>query len=286
MSKAAVVGTFDGVHRGHRYLLDALRREASARGLEPLALTFSTHPLSVIVPGREPLVLTSVAGRKQLIEEAGVEVEVLDFNDDLRRMTSAEFLDMLRRRYGVTTFLLGFNNTIGSDRLSAADIPDAGIAGVEVLAAAEHPDFAVSSSAIRAALARGDVEAAAEMLGRPYALSSPVVHGRQLGRTLGFPTANIEVPDRTALPAVGVYVGRMLGHRAVVNVGRRPTVEGRTDAPLSIEAHLLDYSGDLYGREVTLEFLGRLRGECRFGSLSELKDAIATDIKHAREYGE
>lgn len=282
--RAAVVGTFDGVHCGHRFLLRTLRREAQARGLQPLALTFSAHPLELIAPERKPPELTSAAERRRLIEAEGVGVEVLDFNDALRRLTAAEFLAMVRERYDVSLFLLGFNNRIGSDRLAASELAGKTVGGVEVLAAEEHPGFSVSSSLVRAALAEGDIESANAMLGRPYSIPGRVVTGRQLGRTLGFPTANIETAPGAALPATGVYVGRMLGHKAVVNVGRRPTVEGRFDAPLSIEAHLLGFSGNLYGREVSLEFLGRLRGECKFASLDELKAAIANDIKEAGRY--
>lgn len=282
--RAAVTGTFDGVHRGHVFLLDSLRREAALRGLEPLALTFSSHPLSVIAPERTPLSLTSVEERVRLIEEQGVKAEVLTFDEPLRRMTAADFLAMLRERYGVTVFLLGFNNTIGSDLLGAGPVPVEPVGGVGIVAVRELPGFSVCSSAIREALRCGDIAAANAMLGRPYAVEGEVVGGRRLGRTLGFPTANIDVGADRALPAAGVYVGRVLGRRAVVNIGRRPTVEGRDDAPLSVEAHLLDFCGDLYGRRLRLELFARLRGERRFASLDALKAAIANDIIAARRY--
>jgi len=282
--RAAVTGTFDGVHRGHVFLLDSLRREAALRGLEPLALTFSSHPLSLIAPERTPLSLTSVEERVRLIEEQGVKAEVLTFDEPLRRMTAADFLAMLRERYGVTVFLLGFNNTIGSDLLGAGPVPVEPVGGVGIVAVRELPGFSVSSSAIREALRCGDIAAANAMLGRPYAVEGEVVGGRRLGRTLGFPTANIDVGADRALPAAGVYVGRVLGRRAVVNIGRRPTVEGRDDAPLSVEAHLLDFCGDLYGRRLRLELFARLRGERRFASLDALKAAIANDIIAVRRY--
>lgn len=285
--RAAVVGTFDGVHRGHAHLLDSLRSEAARRGLEPLALTFSTHPLALLDPARLPAALSSTAEREHLLRECGVEAVTLPFDESLRRMTAAEFLTMLRERFDVSLFLLGFNNCIGSDRVSA-DSPQlaevAREAGVEVLGASEHPQEGVSSSAIRKALAEGDVDAANRMLGRCYDVEGTVVTGRRLGRTIGFPTANIEPDPGRAIPAEGVYVGQLLGRRAVVNVGRRPTVEQRDDAPLSIEAYILDFSGNLYGRRLRLEFLHRLRGEQRFGSIDELKAAIAADVIAARNY--
>lgn len=282
--KAAVTGTFDGVHRGHRFLLERLCHEAEARGLQPLAVTFSAHPLSVINPSAVPLQLCSVGERCERLRRLGVGVEVLDFDEHLRSMTAAQFLAMLRERYGVSLFLLGFNNTIGSDRLGAPELAGRVVSGVKVLAASEHPALPVSSSAIRNALQQGDITAANRMLGRPYALSGTVVTGRQLGRTIGFPTANLEPDESAAIPAPGVYVAMVGDHVAVVNIGRRPTVEGRYDAPLSIEAHILDFSGDLYGRQLTVEFLARLRGEKKFSSIDELKSAIAADVAHAREY--
>ncbi len=285
---AAAVGTFDGVHRGHCHLLERLRHEAAARGLKPLALTFDRHPLSLIDPAHTPAMLSSAAEREHLLRAAGVEADTLPFDLRLRQMTALEFLTLLRERYGVSLFLLGFNNRIGSDRLGA-DSPELGEvsrrAGVEVLAATEHPEPGVSSSAIRRALAAGNMEAAAQMLGHPYDIEGTVEHGRALGRTIGFPTANIAPDAGRAIPAEGVYVGRLLGHRAVVNVGRRPTVEGSgADAALSIEAHAIGFSGDLYGRRLRLEFLHRLRSERKFDSLDELKNAIAADAKAAAEY--
>lgn len=278
--KAAVTGTFDGVHRGHRFLLDQLKCEADARGLQPLAITFSTHPLALIDPERTPRSLSSLEER---VRRLGVDVEVLEFDDALRNMTAEKFIAMLHERYGVTLFLLGFNNKIGSDRLGADQLAGRIISGVEIMAAGEHPVLPVSSSAIRAALEAGDITDANRMLGRPYSLTGKVVLGKQLGRTLGFPTANVEPDADVVVPAKGVYVARAGEHMAVVNIGRRPTVD-RPDAPVSIEAHILDFRGDIYGRTLTIEFLARLRGEKKFASLQELKDAINTDIIEARKY--
>lgn len=281
--KAAVVGTFDGVHPGHRFLLESLLAQAAERGLQPMVLTFTDHPLALIAPDRVPPQLMSAARRRSLLEAEGVEVVMLDFNQELRTLTAAQFLEMLNLRYGVELFLLGFNNRIGSDRLGAESLAGRKIGGVEVMAADEHPNLSVSSSAIRSALNDGDVETAARLLGRPYSIEGKIVSGKQLGRTLGFPTANLETESGLAIPAVGVYAGEMLGHQAVINIGHRPTVEGRTDAPLSIEAHLIGFSGDIYGRHAELTFSRRLRGEQRFDSLEALKLQIKQDIDHARD---
>ncbi len=283
IKKAAVVGTFDGVHLGHSFLLESLRSQAARRGLQPMVVTFADHPLKQIAPDRVPPGLMSVERRRSLLQAEGVEVVVLDFNSRLRSLTAAQFLEMLHNRYGVELFLLGFNNRIGSDRLGAENLAGKTIGGVEVLAADEHPQLCVSSSLVRAALSRGDVEEAAQMLGRPYSIEGKIVTGKQLGRTIGFPTANLLSDPTTAIPAVGVYAGEMLGYPAVINIGHRPTVEGRNDAPLSIEAHLIGFSGDLYGRTAELTFIRRLRGEKRFESLDALKNQIQKDIDHARD---
>lgn len=283
---AAVTGTFDGVHRGHQFLLRTLKTEARRRGLDPLVVTFSTHPLSSLSPHKAPALLTQNQNKEALLRHEGVEVAMLRFND-ICKLTAEEFLAMLREKFDVRLFLLGFNNRIGSDRIGL-DSPGLAVAsarsGVEILPASEHPEGDISSTAIRRALAQGQIDRANAMLGRPYAITGIVVPGRQLGRTLNFPTANVAPPANVAIPLQGVYVGLCAGHRCVINVGRRPTVEGRADAPLSIEAHILDYDGDLYGCKLTLEFLHRLRGEKRFESIDDLKCAIAADVEQARSY--
>lgn len=283
--RVAVVGTFDGVHCGHTYLLSELKTVAAKQGCEPLALTFNRHPLSLIAPQSVPLELSSIDERRSLIEQMGIAVEVLEFDAILKQMTAVEFLQMVRERFGVVSFLLGFNNRIGSDRIGI-DSPTLGDiamqSGVEIVAATANPDIEVSSSMIRREILSGNVEKAAELLGRPYSVEGEVVHGRQLGRTIGFPTANVNVAAQRALPDVGVYVAETsLGNRAVVNIGRRPTVEKRNDAPLSVEAHIIGFTGNLYGKHLKLEFLRRLRGEQRFPSLDALKAAIAADVAAA-----
>lgn len=284
--RAVAVGSFDGVHRGHAHLINLLQIEAAARGLVPAVITFRNHPLSLISPNAVPASLSSVGMRGSLLEQFGVEVIMLDFTPAVMAMTAGEFIGYISRRFQVRLMLMGFNNHIGSDCLDAysAVLRDAAAReGVEIVTASELGDEGVSSSAVRVALADGDVEKAASLLGRPYALEGRVVYGRQLGRTIGFPTANISSDPGVAIPAAGVYLCTVSGHRAVVNIGNRPTVDKRVDAPLSVEAHLLGFSGDLYGQNLTLEFHARLRDEKRFESLEELKSAIARDVMNAYE---
>lgn len=270
----ATVGTFDGVHIGHRYLLRQLCLEGKRRGLRPLAVTFDRHPLSLVSPGATPPAITDIAEQTEAIRASGVEVLRLPFTPGLRAMTGSEFLDMLHKRHGVKALLLGFNNHLGCDRAVAPEAP-----GVELVRCQELPEHSgVSSSMIRSLIADGAVDKAALLLGRPFSLRGIVVSGRQLGRQLGFPTANIDVAPGHIMPAPGVYAAMACGYPAVVNVGRRPTVDA-PDAPLSVEAHLIGFTGNLYGTTLRLDFISRLRDERRFCSLTELRDAIAADIK-------
>lgn len=283
---------FDGVHTGHRYLLEQLRREGERRGLEPMAVTFANHPLEVVCPERAPLLLTSPEEKTALIRAEGIErVVCLPFDEELRGTSAGDFLRLLRERYGVAAMLMGFNNRFGHDAPRDFGAYSAlGVAqGVEIVPAPEYRTegtegtaVAPSSTAIRTALAEGRPEDAAAMLGRPYALTGRVVHGRQLGRRLGFPTANVEVAPWRRLPQTGVYAARCGAYPAMVNIGRRPTVDA-PEAPLSVEAHIigLPEGTDLYGREVTLEFTRRLRGERRFASVEELAAQLRADRENA-----
>ena len=286
MRKAIAVGMFDGVHRGHQFLLRGLREEAARRGLQPVAVTFASHPAALTRPGAEPMLLQDLDERLDTLHAAGVETLVLDFNPELRRLTAEEFLRKMHAEHEADFLLLGFNNRLGSDRLGF-DSPELDEAcrrvGVELLRMPPLPGLEISSSAIRRAIAEGDMEGAAEMLGRPYELEGKVVEGRRIGRTIGVPTANIQVDSHRLLPANGVYLGRMLGHKAVVNIGRRPTVDHSARPEVTVEAHLLDFDGDLYGKTVRLELLRRLRSERKFNGLDELKEAIANDILQAYE---
>lgn len=287
MRYIATIGTFDGVHLGHRHLLGQLKAEAMSRGMKPLAVTFTSHPLSAIRPEMIPPALSTPEERIADIQALGIDTLALDFTQELRRLTAAEFLTMLRRRHQVHVVMPGFNNRIGSDRIHGIDqYTDAGIrAGVEILpASSRRPGPEISSSTIRKAIALGDMDEAAEMLGHPYRITGTVVHGQAIGRTIGFPTANILTPADIAIPGPGVYAADTAdGHRAVVNIGTRPTVTDGNPAPATtIEAHLLDFNGNLYGSTLTLSFIRRLRDERKFSSIDDLKRAIQADTVSAR----
>ncbi len=284
----AAIGMFDGVHLGHRFLIGRLADEAHARGMRAVAVTFSRHPLAVIAPEREPGLLTSAHEKCRLLREAGAdEVVMIDFTPELRKLTAEQFMRQLHDRHAIESLVIGYDHRFGSDSPKSEDYPAIGErAGVEVTIAPPRDEgqTQISSSMVRRQLAQGDVEGAAAALGRPYSLDGIVESGKQLGRTIGFPTANLRPDTARMLPAEGVYAARAIlpdgqTHPAMVNIGRRPTVDA-TGAPLSIEAHLIGYEGDLYGSRLDLQFMKRLRGECRFDTVDALRRQLTLDRAH------
>ncbi len=285
--KAATVGTFDGVHLGHRLVLDTLREEALRDGLEPIAITFDRHPLSLIAPERAPGYLLDTDAKRRLLDAEGVTPVVMPFNEQMRRQTAYEWMRRLHDRMGVRVLVVGYDNTFGSDGLSL-DIGDyqslGEVVGIRVV---EAPVLAgVSSSAVRKAVASGEIERANEMLGRPYRLEGTVKGGNHLGSKIGFPTANLPVPEGQIIPAEGVYAAEATlpdgqRRRAAVNIGRRPTI-GDLRAPI-IEAHILDYDGDLYGEHLALDLIGRIRGEQKFDSVEDLQRQLDRDVRQVRD---
>lgn len=284
----ATTGMFDGVHRGHIFALRQLESEASRRGLTPAVFTFSAHPLSLIAPAKAPRLLSAPSERAALIRNVlpAAEVVVLELDPELLALTAREFLDMLHRDYGVDAFAMGFNNHIGSDRATAADLADS---PVPVIALAEAPaDMQLCSTAARNAIARGSIDEANDILGRSWRFRGRVVHGKQLGRKLGFPTANIEPVDSSVIiPPAGVYAvdvtlpGGTVA-RGMANIGVRPTVDAQ-GAPVSFEVHILDFSGNLYGEILEVSFLRLLRHEKHFGSLDELRQQLVRDAELAKK---
>lgn len=280
MGFAATIGYFDGVHKGHRFLIGELRRVAAERGLRSAVITLDSHPETILSGIIKPL-LTTNEERAALLRETGID-EVFAFHfPTIRNMTAMQFMQMLKERYKVDVLLMGYDHHFGSDQPhSFADYVAFGAeVGLEVAAVSVSPDGEVSSSKIRKALIEGDIARANNMLGYTYRLAGKVVHGNGIGKTIGFPTANI-LPDPVKLiPKAGVYAGLANGHRAVINIGTNPTIG---NDHLTIEAHLIDYAGDsLYGKRLLLEFEQRLRDEQQFGSMDELRAQIQEDIKYA-----
>lgn len=290
--RIATVGTFDGFHAGHRDVVARLCREAEARGLEPVAVTFDRHPLASVAPDRVPPLLMDRADLEHHLRRAGVShTLVLPFTPELASLTAEQFMRMLRQRHDVAVMLMGYDNRIGSDRPSTPEqYVEAGRrAGIEVLTAPRysHPitGETPASTLLRRALAEGDTDRYALYAGRPYSVGGSVTTGRRNGHRLGFPTLNIDIDPGRAIPAPGVYAGTIsldgADYPAVINVGHNPTIAAAN--PLTVEAHAIDADlGERYGARVQATFAHRLRDEQRFDSLDSLRAAIAADVLRAK----
>lgn len=281
----AVVATgfFDGVHLGHRRVISALVSSARDGAEEAIVVTFATHPRAVLQQDARTLrLLSSPAEKAAMLKSLGVDrVEVLDFTRDFSRMKAEEYLrDIVRDRLGGTAVLLGYDNRLGSDQLSPEQLrPLAGRLGMDVVIvppARLDGDIIVSSTKIRAALSEGRVGDAAAMLGYEYPVSGVVVSGKQLGRKIGFPTANMQLYEPLKLiPGRGVYLSE------VETLGRR--FYGMTNVGDIIETNIFDFSEDIYGLDITVKFKKRLRDGKRLNSIEELKAQLTCDEALCRE---
>jgi riboflavin kinase/FMN adenylyltransferase len=266
-SRAVAIGSFDGVHRGHRAVVDAVR----ATRLEPTVITFDPHPR--IALGNKVELLTTLERRVELLGDAGAaDVLVAAFTPELQQLTPEEFAERYLRATGVEAVVAGADFRFGVRR--SGDLALLDRLGFEVVVVPELPG--VSSTAIRAALADGDVEGAAGMLGRPFELDGIVVSGDQRGGTLGYPTANLRLEPDLACPRYGIYAGFGLGHRAAISIGTNPHYGG---SERRIEPYLLDFDGDLYGKRLVVELWERLRDEAVFESEAALVAQIAADVE-------
>jgi riboflavin kinase / FMN adenylyltransferase len=268
--RAVAIGSFDGVHRGHRAVLEA----TLATGLAPTVVTFDPHPR--IALGNRVELLTTLDRRLELIAEAGIETTlVAPFTPQLQRLAPEEFAERYLRAIGTEAVVAGEDFRFGVRR--SGDLALLERLGFEVVVPARVDG--VSSTAIRAALADGDVDEAARMLGRPFELDGTVVAGDQRGGTLGYPTANLRLEPDLACPRFGIYAGEALGHRAAVSIGTNPHYGG---TERRIEPYLLDFDGDLYGSRLVVELWERLRDEAAFASEEELVAQIARDVEATR----
>ncbi len=286
---ALAIGVFDGVHRGHQAVLARLaRRAVEVGGLPTGVLTFDRHPLHVVAPERAPRLLTSLDHRIELLAAAGVDVVgVLPFDERTRGLTPEDFAaDVLVGAMGASLVAVGSDFRFGKDRAGDVDeLREHGLGlGYYVEEVPLLGDGApVTSTRIRALIGGGDVAAAAADLGRPFELRGEVVEGAARGKSIGFPTANLAIDAELLLPGRGVYAAWAIAggtaHPAVVNVGVRPTFGGDREV---VEAHLLDYEGDLYGRELRLRFVARIRDEMKFGGVDDLVAQIGRDVEAGR----
>ena len=281
---ALVLGVFDGVHRGHRVLLSAVREAAAARGAQPAALVFDPPPIEVIRPGTEVDRLAPLDETLADMARAGVRGVPLRFDDAMRQLPPETFLAGLEPGVRLAALVVTPDTAFGHDRAGTPErLAEIGAErGFEVVVIQPETDGdgPVSSSRIRKALADGDVALATDLLGRRPALTGTVVRGDGRGASLGYPTANLAFDYRPALPSLGIYAALANGLPAVVSIGRRPTFH--PDGAVIVEAHLLDWSGDLYGATLRLELVARLRDEVRFASVPELVEQMDRDAAEAR----
>ena len=286
-------GFFDGVHVGHRLVIRQLVEAAAVRGDESMVITFWPHPRNVLQKEARSLrLLTTLQEKKRMLQELGVDhVEVLPFTKDFSAMTTQEYLRMLMERFGAKTILLGYDNRVGSDAMDSDQVAGtAGDLGLEVIRTAMVPSeqgYAVSSTKIRNLLEAGDVRGAASMLGYEYSLHGVVVAGNRVGRTLGFPTANMQLYEPLKLvPGNGVYfvkvetVGKSLF--GMCNIGHRPTVSAGNAR--TIETNIFGFDEDIYGLDIRVTFLRKIRDEVRFASLDELKAQLSRDRDSCLKY--
>lgn len=289
------IGAYDGVHLGHQAVIAEVRRLAADLGARSAVITFDRHPASVVRPESAPRLLTSLDQKLELLDATGVDATVLVHFDAAQSREAP--MDFARRV--LVECLAARGVVVGNDfhfgrgrQGNVGTLRDLGAAtGFEVfpmtlVPRTDGPDEPISSTAIRRAMAGGEVELAAALLGRPFEARGIVVEGDQRGRLLGFPTANVEVPSQICLPADGVYAGWYLRpdgsrHACALNLGRRPTFYEHADHSL-LEAHLLDFNGDLYREAARVQFTHFLRSERKFDGIDALKAQLAHDIEHAR----
>lgn len=288
-SALLTIGVFDGVHLGHRYLLEQLREAAAREGAASVVLTFTNHPRTVIRPGDCVPYITTVKDRLELLRNEGVDLVIpLTFDEELSRLQAHEFVDLLRERVNMRGLVMGSGFAMGHKRGGTPEtLADMGrekgfsVTVVEPVAAQGEE---VSSTVIRDAIARGDMSKACRLLGRHFLLRGEVVKGQGRGRELGFPTANIGTPEGRVVPGDGIYAARALvdgsALPAAVSIGVRPTFD---DGERVVEVHILDFGRDLYGSELAVEFVERLRDELRFDSVEELVAQMAEDVEQSRQ---
>jgi riboflavin kinase/FMN adenylyltransferase len=292
------IGNFDGVHLGHRAILEIVVDRARSLGGEAILLTFEPHPRKIVQPDRPPSLLATLEQKAELLDAAGIDVLIVESFDLEFAQTPPEVFvnEYIQRRIAPTEVYVGYDFHFGRDRegsmrLLAETGPRLGFS-VTVIPEITMGERDVNSTRIRDLLGTGQVKEAAELLGRPFSVRGSIVEGMKRGRGMGFPTANL-APDNEMLPHAGVYIcavrflddgdpGRGEVIPAVTNLGYRPTFDDQRS--LVAEAHLMDFSGDLYGRKVDLDFLERLRPEQKFESIDELKLQIGRDVDTARSW--
>ena len=285
----ATIGFFDGVHLGHRHLINQVKMAAALNGWCSSIITFPVHPRQVIQSDYQPSLLSSPEEKIELLASTGIDnCILLPFTRELSQLTAWEFMQLLYNQYKVRMLVIGYDHRFGHNRAETFEDycrygRELGIHIMQATAYTQEQDK-VSSSVIRRALLSGEISTATKYLGYPYFMQGTVVSGYQVGRKIGFPTANLQVdfPNKL-IPAIGVYAVRVSvngqSHRGMLNIGHRPTLNNGTD--LSIEVHILDFEGDIYHQPMRIEFVDFLRPEAKFNSVDELTLQIQKDKEAA-----
>ena len=279
----ATIGFFDGVHLGHRFLLNQLNVYASKFGLESLVVSFVDSPQRVLSPNSNSNLLTTPSEKIAIFEEQDLQnCLMLNFDENIAALTAYEFLKLLHDTYRVQKLVVGYDHRFGSDKLQAFDdyVQLGEKIGVEVLSCKPFiaEDLTVSSSKVRTFLLEGDVVSANKLLGSSYLMQGVVVSGNQIGRQIGFPTANLQLDVSKLIPKAGVYEVDVsfenASFKGMLNIGTRPTLQGEKQ---TIEVHILDFEKDIYGKTLILKFRKRLRDERKFDSIKDLKAQLEYD---------
>jgi len=282
------IGVFDGVHLGHRHLIAKLTELARQQGLASGVITFNRNPREVLVPKTRLPFLTDIERRIELLKSEGVdEVIPLSFTPELAALSPKEFIVLLKKHLRMKGLVVGPDFALGKNREGDSDflrkLGEEMDFNVTVVPPLKIDGEVVSSTAIRKALAEGDMRRAQKLMARPFRLHGRVVRGDKRGAELGFPTANLDTEREQALPADGVYTSRTYiddqAHPAMTNIGLHPTFGG---GKRLVEVYIMDYKGDLYGRELAVDIIERLRGEKKFDSPEELRAQIAEDVKRGK----
>ena len=288
-SSVATIGFFDGVHLGHRHLINQVKMAASLNGWCSSIITFPVHPRQVIQSDYQPSLLSSPEEKIELLASTGIDnCILLPFTRELSQLTAWEFMQLLYEQYKVRMLVIGYDHRFGHNRAEAFEDycrygRELGIHIMQATAYTQEQDK-VSSSAIRRALLSGEVSTATKYLGYPYFLQGTIVSGYQVGRKIGFPTANLQVDfSNKLIPSIGVYAVYVYvngqKYKGMLNIGHRPTLNNGTD--LSIEVHILDFEGDIYHQPMRIEFVDFLRAEAKFQSTEELALQIQKDKEAA-----
>ena len=292
LNYVATVGFFDGVHAGHRFLIEELKSLAKARNMQSLVITFNIHPRKVLNSDYQPQLLNTLSEKLDLLNKTGVNVvEVLDFNRELAQLSASDFLKtVLKEQYKVKTLLVGHDHRFGHNR--ADGFPEykayGEMLGMEVVQAERYKtpeDHHISSSEIRLAIEQGDITHANKLLTYPYSFEGKVIDGFRVGRKIGFPTANLQPTDADKLiPPFGVYAVRVYHNETVykgmMNIGTRPTLNNSYHT--SLEVHILDFDLDIYNQIIKVEFLYKIRDEQKFNGLDELVEQLKKDREIVR----